>query len=608
MSGKGRKKDKKIVIGITLIILVIALYLLSSFNNLLFIGGTVTSLSYVNISSYPGIGKAWIASITLNGQGQNLTSFSVSQINSSQTGTTPVSINTQVTNYGYLFNYVAQPNVGLYIWNTTYFSNSYSSVYFNYNCPLGFTCSQSFSSNNKYDYFTAIYCADTSIPGCNPSNYQQVLPDVEASYASSCYSVGGYPILVNTDTLQVNSGTYAATFACVKIYSTPYARIYIDNTFDNKFNATVTVSNQTFSHTLYINDLHTSAGYSNKLYVSKYQFSPSGVNINQQNTPTVLYLINQNKYILVNPISTYSGLSNAESSTLPSGTLSYATSTQGGTIYSNQTLININNLNQQIYSFTYQPLNNVYQNMDIASFSDANPIAILNLTNTPTFYAVIQVVANYSTLGISIPQSKPTILSVSNNNNLPSAQTETLDFNVQNSGSSGSVYIYGNCGGSSFSSSTSPTYIYSGQTQPVQVTITTQLNSGTTALQNSCVAYAVSEAYTSPAFYFTSTVNTQCSFGYIYVNSQCQPVNPQGGNNQTTTCRSGYTFNSSSNKCVQNQICPVNDTEEISTSGVVSCIPITQPQGLGLGWYIFGGIIVVGILLYAVKTKKGVRK
>lgn len=573
------------------------------------IGGTVTSLSYVQIiSNYPQLnGPAWLASITLNGKGQNLTSFGAQQLNSSYSQGTPVSITTQVTNYGYKLQYTATPT-SLYYWKVQ--TLSIGSIA--YSCPVGVSCV--ISTSNGVTTLTMVWA---NLGLTSPLAAGGPLSNIESLYVQTCDNDNGIAILLNQNTLAVGSGTYGAQYECIQISDQPLASVYADSTYTNQFNATVSVSNATSHYSTKINNIVTQGNVTNNVYVTLESYSNSGYNLNTQEIPNVAQITlsgqpHYGQFILVNPISIQSTLSASESAnfegyvgaTPPTGPTT-------GTLYSNITLSNVNNYNQEATSYLYNPVNgtNPYASINIAQFAQNNPVAFLNLTSNPTFYANLQVIAKFQTLGIGIPVAKPVITSVSPNPiTAGSATTVTATFNVQNQGSSaGSVYISGACNGSTFGPSASVN-IGAGQTDPIVVSITSPINPNNKTSIYQCQANAYSGPETSSTFSFQMQVNPQCGPGTIYVNpNTCEPVTQTvtvttvspsgngGGSGSTTTiaaCRQGYAY--SNGACVANTTCAVGYTLNTSSN---QCIANTQATNYTLLYIIIAIIVIVVIAL-----------
>ena len=550
-------------------------------------GGTVTSVNYVNLTSnYKNItGQGMVASIVLNGKGENLTGFGAHSLNQSYSQGTPVSITTQVTNYGYSFTYYPTPAYYLYNYTITPITN----VYFTYSCPFGFTCSQTLTNGGTVDDFTLIW-----VPiGGNTGAYITPWEAQEAAYAQSCYATSGKPVLLSTAQLGIGSGTFGATYECITTGSNKYAAIFQDNSYTSTYNATVQITNGTKSSTIAISNINPE-GYSpsTNVYVIGEGIEDSGYTINPQNIPVILYLYSKGKYILANPFSVPQSLTGAESSTTPAGTFIAQYSSPEGIIYSNQTIINVDQLNSQVQALTFPPVGSAYANMNIGGFSNqSNPVATLSLTTTPTFYAVIQIIAPFKMLGIGIPVAEPIVVGTQGSTSFASGATQSVVFDVKNEGpADGPAYVTGMCNSNPFSSSTAPVFIASGATAQVSVPVTAPINPNSASAQFNCIARAesVGGIYISAPFSFTITVSPQCGAGYTYVNStgNCASIAAQGAtsnysgtkNQSNTICRAGYTLTGS--VCVQNAQCPTGYALNTTITPNV-CQPMTAAQP----WY-----------------------
>ena len=568
------RNQKSIAPVLVLIAVVLALLYFYGSNTLAFSGFTTTSLSYVkmvsNNASLNGMG--WLATINLDGSGNNITGFSAKMLNSSYPTGTPVTITTHVSNYGYLLHYSTAPTPYLYYWNITRLSIYAQAP----SCPTGIVCSQNLSSNGE-DTFSAIWAGLFDSNNINTAEAQKEF--FAEYYAQSCYSAGGIPIILYQTSFGANTGSFQITFECDQISSRPFAKVFTEYTYDNIFNATITLDNGTQSQTLNINGVNGAADIQGQLYAKVVGYSNTGYNINPTSTPTILILTSNNTAVAVNPISTDSQLTGSESSTLPAGTLDevYST-TENQNVYGNTTLSNIEQLDNQVSSYTFQPvgLSNPFSQINLKDFSQNNPIAFVNLTNTPTFTAQVQIFAKFGTLGIGVPVAQPNIESVSPSPlTVGSAAAVDAEFSVLNSGdASGSVYITGSCNGASFSSYSSPTFINAGSTSQVGVIINSPINPSNSSIEQvpcSAVAFSSSGITKSAPFSFSLSVNPQCAAGTIYENpTTCKYIPPvvtftticssascAFGNNQTTTitgCVQGYVLNSTTGQCVQSGI------------------------------------------------------
>lgn len=589
------------------------------------LGGVVTSLSYVNIqSNYAGInGPAWLASIVLNGKYQNLTGFSAKTLNSSLPTGTPVSITTSVTKQGYKFTYSQSPTLNLY----TYTVTPIAGIKSGYTCSLGIACQENINGN--LDVWGAVWIPSGS------GTATAIEHGFEQAYWVKCNAAGGTTILVTLANLGVGGGTDGGALECVLVGSNHFAAIYQDNTFTDIYNATVSVTNGTKTYNININNNQPDGNVTGQVYVIGEGITASGYNINQQNIPSVLYNYGTGKYVLVNPISVLSTITGPTSPSVPSGTMTpyyqFASPSGQATVYSNQTLSNIANLNSQIQQYTYAPNTAPYSQLNIAAFSSSNPVATLNLSATPTFYTNIQVIAKYQTLGVGIPVATPVITSISPSNpDFASSSTQQIIFNVQNTGSAaGSVYVTGACNNNAFSSSTSPVGVSAGSTGQIAVQVTAPINTQSTKASYTCSAnaHSVGNIYTSPTFTFGLQVNAACSQGYYYVNASgnCAPIQPQisttsictsgnqncGGGSTTTigtSCRTGFTL--INNTCVQNAGCPTGYQLNMSVTPNL-CQPIVGPgSGLTNLDIIIIAVVAVGAVAAIVifgKKKKRIR-
>lgn len=507
-------------------------------------GGTATSLSYVTLfSNYAQFNDpVWLASITLNGRGQNLTGFSAKTLNSSYPSGTAVSITTSST-YGYDINYQSSPAFDLYTWNVAPVPNIVSG----YSCPFGIACAETLYPNNGVDGFGMAWINTGSNPVIN------VFPNIEASYIHACNGAGGSAILLGQG--GIGGSTYGATWECVQFLPFPVAQVYESSYFTNAFNATITVKNNTraFTGSINNNDQQTTIRDRNgnpQAIINLVSYSDSGFNINQQTIPWVLGLLRTGKYVIVNPSTIPSLVQGAESPSLPSGALAGAgtVSCQNfypcGTLYSNTTIYNVQQLDQQVIGFAYAPPPySQYASMNISGFYNKIPVGKLNLTADPTFYADIQVLAKFYMLGIGFPVAMPVITGVSPQPlNAGSASAVAAVFTVYNNATvSAPAIISGSCGGNAFAS---PSFSAGPQASTnVQVLISSPLNPSNSTTPIKCQAQASSSnggVYVSPIFYFTMNLNGACQPGTIYVNPDtCKPIPPQISTTtvcQTATC------------------------------------------------------------------------
>jgi len=596
-----------------------------------FIGGSVTSLSYVNfVSNNASInGPGWLATINLDGRGQNLTSFSAHQMNSSYSaGGTPVSIDTEVTHYGYTYQYTTAPTSRLYFWNVTYLNVAGPTLTINIQqCGFGVYCTISSQSNN-YVWMTGLWCGTCNSYSGNNNVASSIKGYFEEEFAQACYGLGqnAYPIQIASGSLSSGSGTYAEEMACVQFKAKPLASLYTASTFINTFNATITLTNGTTRQSVSLNERNGAGSVPGQLYVQLTDYPNSGYNINQQLIPTVAIV--NGKAFAVNPISVQSALSGAESPTIPSGALSFLGQTKlGQNVYSNETLNNFNKLNTEASLYLTTPVNksNPFNALNVASFNQNNPVATLDLTSNPPFYARIQLLAKFATLGIGIPVGKETIISLSPSPlETGSATAIEADFTVQNTGTaSAPVYINGTCGSMAFSSYSSPVTVAVGKTGTVPVIIHSPINpTNSTKESVSCSANAYSQfgLGKSPVYTFTLYVKAQCPAGTIYIDpNTCKPIQPvtsvtticstagctQPNTTSTTIpynpCRTGYTWNVTQQACVPNNTCPSGQI--LNTSKQPPACEVPPPPKVAWWEYVILGGIVVAIIAFATRGR-----
>jgi hypothetical protein len=609
------KKRGNNFIGILFIFLIVgaALYFGAGssshtfFNSTVQANGRATSISNVQfLSNYKNIdGPAYLVNFVVDGSGQSLNgtqSYIAKGINSSYSTSSnkQVSINFALTKESLMIPY---PYMGakLYQWG-------YSQVQVTYTppgCPFGEQCQVGFTSDGSFN------AAETRYIGGTDNDY---LYRVVNGFSQACKATANGGSVVNPVAVAVQAqiaGIVGYNLRCIAPTQTQIATIYNSGDAHVAYNLSVMFSNGTVSQTMRLSDLKTSDSYSNILYAAVYGQLPSGKSIltsypSIATARTGSTFTNGQSTMLVNPLSTSAVLSGSASTYTGAFPTQWLVknvnigSTVVSDLYDLGTLqSSITEQNQNLNRYLYAP-----QNSSIATtkgtilFSQGSPYLSIDMTSQPAYYPEVQLIAKVSTLAVYVPVSVPQILSVNPNPVTFQSGSQVTETFMVKSNVTGSAYISGACGSVTFSSSNFN--LPAGQTVPVQVVIQSPVNSNLANTQVTCQATAYSSQFSiySSTVSFSGTVKPNCPDGYIYQDGlTCKPIGGSLNNtNQTNVCAAGYKYENS--VCVPTNFCP---TGYILNTSVTpnKCDPSggSTGQGIGIGWYIVGGVAVIVVIV-----------
>ncbi len=606
-------------------------------------GGTLTGISHVTIvSNYQNIsGQAIVASIVLNGKGQNLTSISPQALNNSYPQGQGISISGGLTSFGAKFTYQQSPAAYLYSYLITTSNVQWNQSVQNFFCTSGVNCYSQFTNSglNRINFQWVNSGNGPASPGA--SYPQQMI----YYYSQACYAkTNSYPFLISQgydfgNLSNFNNVGYTLLFECGTLTASKYAAIYEPtDTYQTTYNASFIITNQSKSTTINVNDQNPD-GWSAQMqtYVIGTGSVNTGLNLNLQNIPTILYLYGQNKYVQANPIavSALVGPNYNPSLTQALGAGTYTTVSSGNgqqyLYYNQQNILALQGLQTGIQNLTRPEIGTVFANINLNAFNVncaagsscfANPYGTVSLNNQTTAWPTFQIITKFLNLGIGIPVAQPVILGV-NISPLASASTQQAVFSLSNLGSTNaSVYISGSCNNNAFTSQQNPVSISGKGIASASVFITAPINPNKLQSNFSCsaTAYSIGGIYQSPLFRFNITVNPQCAAGYQYINTlgTCQTINAQGNisnvnpatqgqsssNSSAAGCSLGYT--QVGNKCFQNTSCyPGNYLNTNVTPP--TCEPIVAVGTNPLIYVIIALIIlvIVAIITLIYISKKG---
>jgi hypothetical protein len=623
-----KTKKTNALIGIFVVaVLVVAAFFIMHGNTLSFIntascnncqsvgqivGGIITSIQNVQfLSNYASLnGAAYLVTFVINGAGQALqgTQAQLAQgINSSYAthSNNQVSINYKLNSEQIEVPYTYS-GYHLYQWGYTPINTGWT----NSSCPFGLVCSNSYPSGDNYNTTIAAGVYVGSIP-------EAFIAQEVSSYANACASSGASnPIVVMTGQGTISgliASSEAVSLMCVAPVQSSVATVYNPGAYKLLINASITFTNSTTTATVYLNSQQPSAYYDSTLYAQIYGYTSSGRNI-ITSFPTVVVFTNGTDKV-VNTFDAGALLSSTVSYTgaFPSGWIAGQNplELQGvriTNVYSWQALTGaIQQSNQDLNNYLYAPQATSSASGMKIYLSGGSPYGVLNITSNPEFYPEVQLVAKLSTLGVYIPVVEPKIQSVSPNpTSFQSGSAQTVTFDVYNNASvAGGAYISGSCGSSTFST---PNFnVGAGQTVPISTSITSPYNPNLANEDITCIATVYSSSYSiyHNNINFQAVVKPNCPSGYIYQNNaNCAPISPTLNNtNSTNVCAGGYKYENGA--CVPVNVCP---TGYYLNSTVVppTCDPSPVSQGIGWGWYLLAGVIIVAaVYLLSRGTGKG---
>ena len=231
------------------------------------------------------------------------------------------------------------------------------------------------------------------------------------------------------------------------IYTSSNAHLYI--------NASVTFTNTTLTHTMYLTNTNDSSAYANLLYAQIYGYTGSGQSIPTASAPMVLLPTNGGKPI-VTPAFQQSSILDNINTAFP-GTWLNVIQNIGGlpvqNIYTQSNLVaGINQANNQSQNIFYpqQPTSG-WAGLNVTNAGQV--VGTLNVSSNPPYYPEVQLIAKLSTLAIYIPVAKPTITNIQPNPVYiqSGAQNSVIATVFNNASISSSVSISGACGNTTFS-------------------------------------------------------------------------------------------------------------------------------------------------------------
>lgn len=613
-----QKKNNLITVAIIAILVVVAIWIssghllaLSSVGcnncnspNAQISGGTILSLQNVQfLSNYGGLnGAAYLVNFVINGAGQALQGTQAqltNDINNATDSNYATRSNNQVSiNYNLLNEQLQIPyaysGYNLFKWGYTPLLPSWQAP----SCPLGVVCSNTYANQSNYNTTIAAGVYVGSVP-------QAFIEQETESYVSACLNSGASnPIVVITGQ-ETGEGIIASSEAislmCIAPAQSDIAAVYTNTgSYSINVNTSITFTNTTTSGTIYLNSQKSSGYYNNILYAQIYGYENSGRNIITSFPDVVVFGNNTAK--VVNPFSTGSGLtasSTTYTGTFPSTWLQTPLVLQEVTIpnvYAWTPVKNgINSNNQAVNNYLYIEQNTSETSQMKINFNGGSPYGTLNITSNPEFYPEVQLVAKLSTLAVYIPVVIPKITSVSPSQvTFQSGSAQTVTFNVYNNASvTGSAYISGSCGSSTFST---PNFnVAAGQSAAISTSILSPYNPNLANEDITCIATVYSSSFSiyHSSITFQAVVKPNCPSGYIYQNNEnCQPISPTLNNtNSTDVCAAGYKYENGA--CIPINICPTNYYLNTNMTPP-TCEPSpVQQSGIGVGWYILGGAIII---------------
>lgn len=564
------------------------------------VGGVITGIQNVQfLSNYGNLnGAAYLVTFVINGAGQALqgTQTQLAQsINSSYSTHTnnQVSINYKLNSEQIEVPYTYS-GYHLFQWGYTPLSTGWT----NSSCPFGIVCSNSYPSGDNYNTTIAAGVYVGSVP-------EGYIAQEVSSYAAACANSGASnPVVVMTGQGTISgliASSEAVSLMCISPVQSKVATIYNPGAYNININASITFSNGTIT-TMYLSSQHPSTYYDNILYAQIYGYENSGRNI-ITSFPTVVVFNNKTAKV-VNPFSTATGLGASATTytgAFPSEWIQTPLVLQGVTISNvyawTPITSGIQSNNQALNNYLYVEQNTSPTAQMQINFSGGSPYGILNITSNPEFYPQVQLVAKLNTLSIYIPVAEPKITSISPSQlTFQSGSAQTVTFDVYNNASvAGGAYISGSCGSSTFST---PNFnVGAGQTVPISTSITSPYNPNLANEDITCIATVYSSSYSiyHNNINFQAVVKPNCPSGYIYQNNaNCAPISPTLNNtNKTAVCAAGYKYENGA--CIPVNVCPTG--YQLNSSIVPpTCEPEPVQQGIGIGWYILAGAIIIAVV------------
>lgn len=540
----------------------------------IFSGVQATSLSQVNLTNNICIqnvcfNRAWIATVALNGGGQNLT-FTDKEVNSSATSNNRVAINFFLDKFGLKFDYASNLLYNIYIFQTSYIQNfmpssvvdflqnSHNSCYvllYTYNCPYALE-HVSIDGNNASRL--NITLGGLSVAGATDGAqtlFHTVIegnPAIINNYTWACNDAGGSPVFDGyvEDPQPYGWTEISAYFSCVRVSMQRYATVYGQPVSSPYYKATVQVSNSSGQlGTINISDTNEFNSSKNFVAFGLTGYLTSDITLPQQNIPLVVENLSgasNGKYYLVNyasaPSIAQSQYFNIQDIVSPS--VNVCGGIYGCGMYDNQQLSQTlaSDNNKTLAFLTPITSTSVYSAMNLSGFGNGTTTAYLSFNNPSlksyiSAYPLIQIIGNFSTLGFSFPQITPKIIGYEPNPfKAPSGVNTYINITVHNNQSiGGSVHVVLVCGSSTYNSQN--TFIPAHSTAEVQVDFVSPQGSLNQSQYTTYACEAQAESGTNAGNIFKIPMNIagQCSTPNLINTSSCKPLTSSTTINSTTT-------------------------------------------------------------------------